>query len=240
MVEANAKRTVPLATDPRGPISVMFLLFVVVVSAGVMQKLTNQCYQEHTGQPFEGLGCKDPILEAIFSGKTLVSMMTDGPEQLLKTVFIASPVAACLIAACYFGFCEAMHKGRPMLEVLMYQGIGGVTGILAGLLGIGGGLIFSPFFLLVGIEPAVAVATSSTCVIFTSSSTTFQYLFTNRIIVSLALVYGGVGIIASYVGTALVHKLQAEARPSYISGIVTLGVGLSAVLSLYKSWQILT
>ncbi len=38
------------------------------------------------------------------------------------------------------------------------------------------GLIFSPYFLLMGIEPATAVATSSTCVIFTSSSTTFQLL----------------------------------------------------------------
>ena len=49
-----------------------------------------------------------------------------------------------------------------------------VTGVLAGLVGIGGGLIFSPFMVWAGVNPHVAVATSTFCVIFTSTSTTLQ------------------------------------------------------------------
>ena len=55
----------------------------------------------------------------------------------------------------------------------MSQGFAGLVGIggqeikVAGLHGArlcAGGLIFSPFFLLMGVDPSVAVATSSTCV----------------------------------------------------------------------------
>merc|ERR1719194_235944 len=104
------------------------------------------------------------------------------------------------------------------------------TGCLAGLVGIGGGLIFSPFFLISGVEPAVAVATSSTCVIFTSSSTTLQYMLTDRIVMSLTVVYGIVNLAASYLGTSFVHFLQDTygARKSYITMIVGSGVLISA------------
>merc|ERR1719198_2603259 len=121
-------------------------------------------------------------------------------------------------------------------DAVKYALVAVLTGCLAGLVGIGGGLIFSPFFLFMGVDPAVAVATSSTCVIFTSSSTTMQYLLTDRIIVSLCLVYGLVNLVASYAGTSLVHCLQDmhAARRSFISAIVAIGVLISTVLSVDK------
>merc|ERR1719162_1112958 len=111
-----------------------------------------------------------------------------------------------------------------------------VTGCFAGLVGIGGGLVFSPFMLWMGIDPSIAVATSSTCVIFTSSSTTMQFLFTDRIILTLAVIFGAVSTVASYVGTSAVHLLQEKyaARPSFITGIVSVGVIASVILSIYK------
>merc|ERR1719326_2742588 len=135
----------------------------------------------------------------------------------------------------YSRICTA-KEGWTWREVALYEGMGVTTGCLAGLVGIGGGLIFSPFFLVVGVEPHVAVATSSTCVIFTSSSTTMQYLLTDRIITSLALVFGIVNLVASSAGTSFVHFLQDnfQTRKSYITMIVALGVALSAVLSVVK------
>merc|ERR1719270_1788433 len=121
-------------------------------------------------------------------------------------------------------------------DVISYQFMGVFTGCFAGLVGVGGGLIFSPFFLAMGMDPAMAVATSSTCVLFTSSSTTIQYLFTDRVIMSLALVYGIVTLVASWLGTSLVHKLQDtfQGRRSYITLVVAVAVGLSAALSFEK------
>merc|ERR1719163_191830 len=120
-------------------------------------------------------------------------------------------------------------------EIVLYCTMAVLTGCFAGLVGIGGGLVFSPFILWMTGDPAVAVATSSTCVIFTSSSTTFQYLLTDRITMSLTIIYGLVNMVASYVGTKTVHMLDTlKNRKTLISGIVLLGVIASVCLSVYK------
>merc|ERR1719436_2269913 len=113
------------------------------------------------------------------------------------------PITVCSLVMVFYSRACALHEQWRPVEVFKYEAMGVLTGCLAGLVGIGGGLIFSPFFLLMGIDPAVAVATSSTCVIFTSSSTTMQYLFTDRVVMSLAVVYSIVTLVASYVGTSL-------------------------------------
>merc|ERR1719189_2270831 len=100
--------------------------------------------------------------------------------------------------------------GWDRKQVFSYQAMAVFTGCFAGLVGVGGGLIFSPFFLVMGMDPAVSVATSSTCVLFTSSSTTAQYLLEDRVIMSLALVYGLATTVASYCGTSLVHMVQDQ------------------------------
>ncbi len=51
-----------------------------------------------------------------------------------------------------------------------------VSGTLAGLLGIGGGLILGPLLLELGIHPVVSTATSNFLVLFTSSSTSIQFI----------------------------------------------------------------
>merc|ERR1719198_2877719 len=88
-------------------------------------------------------------------------------------------------------------QGWPTTKIIMYQTMALVTGLLAALVGIGGGLVFSPFLVVTGVEPAVAVATSATCVIFTSSSTTFQYMLIDRIHMALAVFYGIINVASS-------------------------------------------
>ena len=47
--------------------------------------------------------------------------------------------------------------------------IGLITGILSGMLGIGGGIVMGPVMLQLKVRPEVSIATSSTMVFFTSS-----------------------------------------------------------------------
>ncbi len=51
-----------------------------------------------------------------------------------------------------------------------------ISGIMAGLLGIGGGLILGPLLLQLGLHPVVSTATSNFLVLFTSSSTSIQFI----------------------------------------------------------------
>ena len=51
-----------------------------------------------------------------------------------------------------------------------------ISGVMAGLLGIGGGLIIGPLLLELGMHPIVSTATSNFMVVFTSSSTSIQFI----------------------------------------------------------------
>lgn len=218
-------------------ISVSVLLIVVI--SGVLRFHAGSCELavKHTGRGHRmstWTTCHHPTMRLI--GNSLESLMggTEGHWLLSGALFI--PTCLCLAVMVHYGRFAMINEGWSAADVLKYEGMSVATGCLAGLVGIGGGLIFSPFFLLMGVEPAVAVATSSTCVIFTSSSTTLQYLFTDRIVMTLALAYGIVNLVASYLGTSFVHWLQDNygTRKSYITGIVGVGVAISAGLSITK------
>jgi hypothetical protein len=59
---------------------------------------------------------------------------------------------------------------------LKFPLIGLMVGILSGLLGIGGGLFLCPILLIMGINPITATCTSNFLMLFTSSSTSLQFI----------------------------------------------------------------
>ena len=54
--------------------------------------------------------------------------------------------------------------------------LGGLAGVLSGLLGIGGGLVFSPLLLLLGLTPHQALATSTLAILPTTLGGTWSHL----------------------------------------------------------------
>lgn len=227
----RARENEPIAADSLLAAALMF----VVVMSGVLRFHLQACHAERQGQGAAG-SCQHPVVAALFGGRLEFWMgderMASGLERAVTTL----PLWSCLALAVYFGMHAHQHGRWRVSRVVTYQVTATITGVLAGLVGVGGGLILSPFFLLTGMEPSAAVGTSATCVLFTSSSTTIQYVFTDRIIMPLALAYGAVTLIASYTGTSLVHHLQDQfaGKRSYITVIVAIGVALSAVLSVTK------
>eukprot|EP00921_Rhytidocystis_pertsovi_P011325 GHVQ01018322.1.p1 GENE.GHVQ01018322.1~~GHVQ01018322.1.p1 ORF type:complete len:611 (+),score=139.13 GHVQ01018322.1:678-2510(+) len=121
-------------------------------------------------------------------------------------------------------------------QCILYPSVSFIAGVCSGLLGIGGGLIFSPFLVMMHIDPIVTVASAATCVIFTSSSTTFQYFLIGRVKVFSALVYGTATTVASYLGVRFVHWVSTTfGRKSYVIFIVAVAVGLSSALTIAKA-----
>merc|ERR1719221_1687076 len=181
------------------PIGVCMLL--VVIFSGVFRHHAGNClwelheYHENRNQQL----CHHPV-PRLFIGDRLEDLMSNtSSAKWIMALTLVVPISVCMTVAALCSHNCIKHARWPPDEVAKYLAMGVLTGCLAGLVGIGGGLIFAPFFLFMGVEPMIAVATSSTCVIFTSSSTTLQYLFTDRIILSLAVVYGAINVLASYV-----------------------------------------
>lgn len=203
-------------------------LLLAVITCGVLRFHMLWCDVSHSGLP--------PDMCALGTWVGLL-MMDPSRARSLHCAVIAIPIVFCTSVAAYYTR-QVLSQGRGwnLKRCLLFQSTSAVTGVLAGLVGIGGGLVFSPFFLLMGMDPAVAVGTSTTCVLFTSSSTTMQYLFANRIVVSLAIVYGLVTLASSACGTVLVHHIRDRFphRKSYISMLVAFTVVLSIALVFVK------
>ena len=95
----------------------------------------------------------------------------------------------------------------PMLAGLLpLLPLGLLAGLLSGLLGIGGGLIFSPLLLLVGLEPNQALATSTLAIVPTTAGGTWAHLRSNRLPFKPALM---IALAAAISGGVFSHRGQA-------------------------------
>jgi len=246
----TSERPLPQKVDTRGQAFYIrrdallgVIMLLVVVASGVVRYHAHACISEI--QKLHGVGytrhvaCHHPALFFLIGEPLQAWMSSARSARWVMRLTLIVPLAFCLAVLVDNSRTCIKKEQWTTSSVVKFGSMGVFTGCLAGLVGIGGGLIFSPFLLLMGVEPMVAVATSSTCVIFTSSSTTLQYLFTDRIILSLTFLYGLLNLIASYFGTMFVHLLQEHfaTRRSFITGIVALGVLISAVMSCLKLAQ---
>ena len=89
--------------------------------------------------------------------------------------------------------------------VIRYPLYGFFGGMMAGLLGIGGGLILAPLLLDLGIHPLVSTATTNFLVLFTSSSTSLQFLMHGMLNVNYGIVCTACSTIGSYLGTLIIQ-----------------------------------
>jgi uncharacterized membrane protein YfcA len=102
---------------------------------------------------------------------------------------------------------------------------------MAGLLGIGGGLILGPLLLELGLHPIVSTATSNFLVLFTSSSTSIQFILLGMMNVDFGIACTLASTIGSYIGTVLIQKLiEKTKRSSYLIFSLGIVLGLSTLL----------
>jgi len=230
-VSVKYAREVP-QTVTRTDVILSAAMLFVVVTASAFRHHAMQC--QSASEKDRDKACHHPTLFWLQSATLNSWMQSPGIAIFIKIFFFLGPMLLCAAVLSCVAKSVVHAEGWSPSLILKFSLMSATTGCLAGFVGIGGGLIFSPYFLLMGLEPAVAVATSSTCVIFTASSTTFQYLLTDRVIMSLTLLYGTINLVSSYLGTSLVHCLQDQlsARRSAISGIVSLGVVISTLLAM--------
>lgn len=114
-------------------------------------------------------------------------------------------------------------------HTLLYPCISLFAGVVAGLFGIGGGVIKSPLLLELGIHPQAAAATSSTMILFTSITALMTYIMLGRVIWD----YGSFLFLLGVLSTAMGQCIALLLIRSYghIS-VVTLSVGVVIAVSV--------
>ncbi|KAH1250889.1 Sulfite exporter TauE/SafE family protein 3 [Glycine max] len=118
-----------------------------------------------------------------------------------------------------------------VFQLVLFCACGTLAGMIAGLLGLGGGFILGPLFLGLGIPPQVASATSTLVMAFSASMAVVEYYLLKRFPVPYALYFVAIATAAALVGQHLVRKAIAIlGRASVIIFILTLTLSVSAVL----------
>jgi uncharacterized membrane protein YfcA len=111
--------------------------------------------------------------------------------------------------------------------------IGAVVGVLAAIMGVGGGFIMVPAMIyLIGMPTRVVVGTSLFQFLFVTGFTTVLQAVQNKsvdVVLALILLIGGV--VGAQVGVALAGRLQAE-QLRILLALIVLGVGARLLLDL--------
>lgn len=75
-----------------------------------------------------------------------------------------------------------------------------LAGVVAGLIGIGGGMVLGPLMLLLGIHPRVSTATTATMIVLTSSSAAVMFVTSGLVPWSYAIFFFCVCLCGAYIG----------------------------------------
>lgn len=123
------------------------------------------------------------------------------------------------------------------VNIFLLLALGGVTGVLSGLFGIGGGFLLTPFLIFIGVSPAVAVATSANQIIASSVSGFYAQAKRHHVDFKMGNMLLAGGIVGSTLGVSLFSWLKTLGQIDLIISVcyvVFLGVvgSLMAVESI--------
>lgn len=110
-------------------------------------------------------------------------------------------------------------------NIFIFIAMGGAVGFLSGLFGVGGGFLMTPALILIGIPPAVAVASGANQIVASSISGAVSQWRKGNVDVTMGLVLLVAGVLGTGVGVLLFRVLQA-------AGQIDLVIQLSYVLLL--------
>jgi hypothetical protein len=121
----------------------------------------------------------------------------------------------------------------PIAEVsvnaFLLLGLGGLVGVLSGMFGVGGGFLITPLLFLVGIPPAVAIATSANQIVASSFTSLLGQLRRRNVDVWMGTVLMIGGLAGSTMGVGLFNLLKEQGqsdllvRLSYVVFLGTVG-----------------
>lgn len=126
------------------------------------------------------------------------------------------------------------------VNIFLLLGLGGITGILSGMFGVGGGFLLTPFLLFIGVPPSVSVATSANQIVASSVSGFLAHWRKNNVDFKMGnfLLVGGLA--GSTLGVELFGWLKSMGHIDLIIMVFySTFLGLVGALMAYESGQVI-
>ncbi|MEC7762934.1 MAG: sulfite exporter TauE/SafE family protein [Pseudomonadota bacterium] len=119
----------------------------------------------------------------------------------------------------------------PIAEVsvnaFLLLGLGGLVGVLSGMFGVGGGFLMTPLLFMIGIPPAVAVATGTNQIVASSVSGVLAHLRRKTVDLKMGTVLLSGGLVGAAAGVQLFAYLRSIGQVDLLvtlSYVVFLGI----------------
>jgi len=213
---AGAKTTTVKATEEESEAaatSVMALKWVewkklgtvallwVVLSVGVIIRGSTPGASSMAGIPFCSAGfwgvyAAIPCVQICFSAFF-------GYQEINRTDFDDAVALQRSSSKALLDYAEVVWNWKNVARYMIYAF---VCGLLAGCLGIGGGLVLSPLLLELGFYPAVASGISGMAVLVTSTSALFAYGLAERVYWQFVILLMPLTFISTMVGKVLIDR----------------------------------
>lgn len=152
------------------------------------------------------------------------------PKTVLVLVFVITVLATATRL-----LISSDSTGRPELSVAMalaLVGVGFITGTLAGLLGIGGGVIMVPAMIVgLGMAPVIAKGTSVAVIVPTSIMGTIRNRKHANADIRVAAVVGGFGAVTAVIGGTISDRLSSQTSNLMFAALL-LFVAITQLLTL--------
>lgn len=114
--------------------------------------------------------------------------------------------------------------------VMHYAGVTFVAGIVAGLIGIGGGMVLGPLMLVMGVHPSVSTATTASMILLTSSSVAVMFVMSGLVPWEYAVYFFSLCLVGAYIGkTKIDAYVKRTGMASILIGCLASIIGLATV-----------
>jgi uncharacterized membrane protein YfcA len=185
------------------------------------------------------------VLTLMKGGKGVDSIVGITCESPVYGVLIACQFVWMFGFALYFGHKLVAKQGErvavqyPYLEddpiwdrssLRFYGSFTFVAGIVAGLIGIGGGMVLGPLMLVMGIHPRVSSATTATMIVLTSSSVAVIFVTSGLVPWTYAVFYFFVCFFGALFGKRQIDKIvKRTGRASILIFILATIIALATI-----------
>ena len=164
--------------------------------------------------------------------------------KLLKTVkheILSMGFASLLIVSAVRLYWSTSGSGRDQLTLLMciaLVAVGVVTGVLAGLLGVGGGVVMIPaMMVLLGLPNVIAKGTSLAVIIPTAITGTLRNRSASNVDIRAAAIVGAGGILSAIAGGWISDRLSDSLSNALFATLLIVVAGRLGLQESRRRWS---